>query len=661
MKRVWILLLALMVYTACGGGGGGGSDDATTTVQPGTVTGFDYGTEVRSTLTDLPTCNGDCEGNLYYVSDIAQFRFCDGSSYQYINLTGPSGSNGVSLVWKGSLATAPASPETNWAYYNSTVHISYIWDGDSWEIISCDGLNGISIIWKGTLSTAPSSPELNWAYYNTTDCKSYIWDGDSWEILAQDGTSGASIVWKGSLPTAPASPQLNWAYYNTTSNASYLWDGDSWEMFAQDGTPGGTLSVSGSISPGSYLALQHNLGRDDLTFMAQFVKNGFIYNWNDYRSIFGPAIIPTYISYYSPPYGVTQLQNGNIVVLDHSASMDGGNFKIVNVEGFTVLEDTATMNMPSITSLDNGNFVVAYTENIMDYPGLFSIYNAEGTLMTDPIQFCSSTNEYTISKLNNGNILIVYQDRGNSCKGTFVIYNQDVDTIIAGPTVFDNDSISNPKVAVQSNGNFVISYCKYLSPNYSGHFIIYNEAGTSTVNGPIQVYSDSSGLMSMRLSITSLNNDNILLAYRDYNNDNKGTFVIYNTTGASIVTPPTVFCNAAVGFYTPTTVLPNGNFIISYSAFSNNVYYNQYVMFDENGNTKLYGPVSFGNTESDARIILYTLLSGNVFIGYRVDTSGYYQIIRPAEPLQLQKVSNNEVRLWNYSNESLDCVISVSQ
>lgn len=41
--------------------------------------------------------------------------------------------------------------------------------------------------WKGELSTPPSNPELNWAYYNTIDGKSYIWDGDSWEILAIDG------------------------------------------------------------------------------------------------------------------------------------------------------------------------------------------------------------------------------------------------------------------------------------------------------------------------------------------------------------------------------------------------------------------------------------------------------------------------------------------
>ena len=105
------------------------------------------------------------------------------------------GTDGVSIVWQGSLAAAPASPELNWGYYDTVLLKSYIWDGDSWEIISIDGTNGtngISILWQGSLASAPGTPELNWAYYNTVDKKSYIWDGDSWEILAQDGTDGTN-------------------------------------------------------------------------------------------------------------------------------------------------------------------------------------------------------------------------------------------------------------------------------------------------------------------------------------------------------------------------------------------------------------------------------------------------------------------------------------
>ncbi|MBN1188160.1 MAG: collagen-like protein [Dehalococcoidales bacterium] len=54
-----------------------------------------------------------------------------------------------------------------------------------------NGTNGISILWLGSLYSPPNSPTLNNAYYNITDKKSYIWDGDAREILAKDGAAPA--------------------------------------------------------------------------------------------------------------------------------------------------------------------------------------------------------------------------------------------------------------------------------------------------------------------------------------------------------------------------------------------------------------------------------------------------------------------------------------
>jgi len=46
------------------------------------------------------------------------------------------------IIWKGALATAPASPVGGWAYYNSTEGISYIYDGTVWQILAKDGQDG---------------------------------------------------------------------------------------------------------------------------------------------------------------------------------------------------------------------------------------------------------------------------------------------------------------------------------------------------------------------------------------------------------------------------------------------------------------------------------------------------------------------------------------
>lgn len=135
--------------------------------------------------------------------------------------------------------------------------------------------SGINVEWQGSLTAAPTPAQKNYAYYNTFDKKSYIYDGDSWEILAQDGTPGAqgvtgpqgaigpqgiqglqgiqgevgpqgpagadgiSIDWVGSLVAAP-DPVKNKAYYNTVDKISYVYDGDSWEILAKDGLQGET-------------------------------------------------------------------------------------------------------------------------------------------------------------------------------------------------------------------------------------------------------------------------------------------------------------------------------------------------------------------------------------------------------------------------------------
>ena len=163
---------------------------------------------------------------------------------------GPEGSPGVSVIWQGSMPSAPAFPRLNWAYYNTTLGIAMIYDGDSWEVLATDGAAGLdgadgtSIIWQGSLASAPVSPALNWAYYNTTTGSAYVFDGLLWQLLAMDGSAGAdgadgiSIYWRGSFAAAPVSPSANWAYYNSTVGIAYVWDGSAWQILAVDGADG---------------------------------------------------------------------------------------------------------------------------------------------------------------------------------------------------------------------------------------------------------------------------------------------------------------------------------------------------------------------------------------------------------------------------------------
>jgi hypothetical protein len=187
-------------------------------------------------------------GNAYYNTAEGASYIWDGDSWKILAQDGQdgiNGTNGKSIVWQGALSGSPSNPQENWAYYDTISNTSYIWDGDSWEILAetSNATIMISIVWKGSLTAAPINPQLGWMYYNSLLGKTYVWDGSSWDIVSQDGQDGTSpegflITWKGGLSSAPSNPQKGWAYYDTDQKKSYIWDGSSWQILAQDGANG---------------------------------------------------------------------------------------------------------------------------------------------------------------------------------------------------------------------------------------------------------------------------------------------------------------------------------------------------------------------------------------------------------------------------------------
>jgi len=41
-----------------------------------------------------------------------------------------------SFIWKGALNAPPDEPQKNWAYFNRTTYTSYLWNGNSWQVLS---------------------------------------------------------------------------------------------------------------------------------------------------------------------------------------------------------------------------------------------------------------------------------------------------------------------------------------------------------------------------------------------------------------------------------------------------------------------------------------------------------------------------------------------
>ena len=273
----------------------------------------------------------------YNTSDGCSYIYKD-SSWELLaksganGLQGIQGENGVSIVWKGELASAPTEPELNWAYYNTAVGYSYIWNGSEWEVLAKAGANGTSIIWKGELASAPENPKLYWAYYNTTDGCSYLYNGTAWELLAKAGTrgiagvNGTSISWLGSFASSSeiANPVNLNAYYNTTDGCSYIYNGTEWQLLARKGSDG-TAGSGGS-------------GNGGITWLGDFA---------DSSEITEPEVLS---AYYNTTTGCSYIWNGTEWKLLAKGGTDG-----VNGEGITWMG-----SLPSDSSIVNPQYMYAY-------------------------------------------------------------------------------------------------------------------------------------------------------------------------------------------------------------------------------------------------------------------------------------------------------------
>ena len=94
MNKAHALLFALMMMTVslagCIGGDDGDSNDETPT-----ETLDDWQVHFAASSSDLPECNDDTNGRLYYVEADEGFQVCSTSGWEIIEISGANGSIGL--------------------------------------------------------------------------------------------------------------------------------------------------------------------------------------------------------------------------------------------------------------------------------------------------------------------------------------------------------------------------------------------------------------------------------------------------------------------------------------------------------------------------------------------------------------------------------------
>ena len=189
--------------------------------------------------------------------------------------------------------------------------------------------------------------------------------------------------------------------------------------------------------------------------------------------------------------------------------------------------------------------------------------------------FESATSNYisAVYDSSSNKIVIAYEDSGNSSYGTAVVGTVSGTGISFGtPVVFESAITQWPFATFDSTNNkVVIAYRDYDNSN-KGTAIVGTVSGTSISFGSAAVFENAA--IGNTLSATyDSTNQKVVIAYRDTGNSNYGTAIVGTVSGTSIsFGTAVVFESAACDYFSATYDSANQKVVIAYRDEANSDY-----------------------------------------------------------------------------------------
>ena len=210
----------------------------------------------------------------------------------------------------------------------------------------------------------------------------------------------------------------------------------------------------------------------------------------------------------------------------------------------------------SATALDANNVLIAYRDGGTSNYGTAVIATISGQTISFGAEYVFNSDEsnaLSATALDANNVLIAYRDFGNSSFGTAVIATISGQTISFGSEyVFNSDESSFLSATALDANNVLIAY-RDGGNSDRGTAVIATISGQTISFGAEYVFNSAE---SNFLSVTALDANNVLIAYQDGGNSDHGTAVIAtippgaptvtNYTGASNITNSTARLNGEV-------------------------------------------------------------------------------------------------------------------
>jgi hypothetical protein len=255
-----------------------------------------------------------------------------------------------------------------------------------------------------------------------------------------------------------------------------------------------------------------------------------------------------------------------------SGALATGDTVVVNSDGtVSVVEETttsATEALGSATVFDssgvdfisstydtvNDKFVIVYRDYGNSYRGTAVVGTVTGTSISfgTPVAFSPNQSVSIATTFDPvaGKVVIIFRDTSNSSSAKCVAGTVSGTSISFGTvTQFAADYIGSTNLVYDSNSNKVVAVYNIPAAGTYGKAVVLTYSGSNTYTGGTGVVWASANTQAISACFDSDRNQ-ILIAFCDYSNSQRGTTIVGTVSGTSIsFGTETVFENGSTGTF----------------------------------------------------------------------------------------------------------------
>jgi hypothetical protein len=203
----------------------------------------------------------------------------------------------------------------------------------------------------------------------------------------------------------------------------------------------------------------------------------------------------------------------------------------------TVFDSSGVYFISSTYDTVNDKFVIVYSDSGNSYRGTAVVGTVSGTSISfgTPVAFSPNGSESIATTFDPvaGKVVIIFRDLSNESSSKCVAGTVSGTSISFGTvTQFATDYIgdSGTSLVYDSNSNKVVAV--YTNPNY-GKAVVLTYSGSNTYTGGTSVVWASAQTKAVSACFDS-DRSQILIAFCDYSNSQRGTTIVGTVSGTSI-------------------------------------------------------------------------------------------------------------------------------